>query len=57
MDVMDDLLTGTVVAPLYRALRESGLGESVMSDGLETGPNSRFIVAAFALPPPPPLTC
>jgi hypothetical protein len=27
---------GTPVAPLYKALRESGLGESVISDGLET---------------------
>jgi hypothetical protein len=33
---MDDLLMGTPVAPLYKALRESGLGESVISDGLET---------------------
>jgi hypothetical protein len=33
---MDDLLMGTTVAPLYKALRESGLGESVISDGLET---------------------
>jgi len=36
LDVMDDLLMGTPVAPLYKALRESGLGESVISDGLET---------------------
>jgi len=36
LDVMDDLLMGTTVAPLYKALRESGLGESVISDGLET---------------------
>ena len=34
--MMDDLLMGTPVAPLYKALRESGLGESVISDGLET---------------------
>jgi hypothetical protein len=34
--VLDDLLMGTPVAPLYKVLRESGLGESVLSDGLET---------------------
>ena len=36
LDVMDDLLLGTPVSPLYKKLRESGLGESVISDGLET---------------------
>lgn len=36
LDVLDDLLMGTPVAPLYKTLRESGLGESVLSDGLET---------------------
>jgi len=36
LDVLDDLLMGTPVAPLYKALRESGIGESVLSDGLET---------------------
>lgn len=36
LDVLDDLLLGTSVAPLYKALRESGIGESVLSDGLET---------------------
>ena len=34
--MLDDLLMGTPVAPLYKVLRESGLGESVISDGLET---------------------
>jgi Zn-dependent M16 (insulinase) family peptidase len=36
LDVMDDLLLGTPVSPLYKKLRESGLGESVIADGLET---------------------
>jgi len=36
LDVLDDLLMGTPVSPLYKVLRESGLGESVISDGLET---------------------
>ena len=36
LDVLDDLLLGTPVSPLYKKLRESGLGESVISDGLET---------------------
>ncbi len=36
LDVLDDLLMGTPVAPLYKALRESKIGESVLSDGLET---------------------
>uniref|UniRef100_A0A7S0EDK3 Peptidase M16C associated domain-containing protein n=2 Tax=Hanusia phi TaxID=3032 RepID=A0A7S0EDK3_9CRYP len=36
LDVLDDLLMGTPVSPLYKTLRESGLGESVISDGLET---------------------
>ncbi len=36
LDVLDDLLMGTPVAPLYKALRDSRIGESVLSDGLET---------------------
>ena len=29
LDVMDDLLLGTPVSPLYKKLRESGLGQSI----------------------------
>ena len=43
--MLDDLLMGTPVAPLYKALRESGLGESVISDGLETVLQQVSIVA------------
>jgi Zn-dependent M16 (insulinase) family peptidase len=36
LDVLDDLLLGTPVSPLYKKLRESGLGESVMAQGVST---------------------
>merc|ERR1719238_992485 len=34
--VLNDLMLGTPVAPLYKKLRESGLGESVMAQGVST---------------------
>ena len=36
MDVLNDLMLGTPTAPLYKKLRESGLGEAVMAGGLST---------------------
>jgi len=36
LDVLNDLMVGTPVAPLYKKLRESGLGESVIAGGLST---------------------
>jgi len=36
--LLNDLILGTPVAPLYKKLRESGLGESVIAGGLSTTP-------------------
>jgi len=36
LSVLSDLMLGTSVAPLYKKLRESGLGESVMASGVST---------------------
>jgi len=36
LEVLDDLMVGTPVAPLYKKLRESGLGESVVASGVST---------------------
>jgi len=36
LEVLNDLMVGTSTAPLYKKLRESGLGESVIASGLST---------------------
>jgi len=36
LDVLNDMMLGTPVAPLYKKLRESGLGESVNAGGVST---------------------
>lgn len=36
LEILSDLMVGTAVAPLYKKLRESGLGESVIASGLST---------------------